>query len=242
MKTLIDYLEMVGQATGKEILEWMGERWDTTELFLMVEQGKVSSSYGRHGARYFRYPAVESVEVKKREKRGEDKTDLLLEYIQSHPMSNGQEIKKGLGLSQEAFDIRKERLLGQGLIIQSKEGRAFLYRVKPDLKPVGKPGAVDSQVRKPDPFANSIPMADMEDGRFMKERHERELSELDQKIIEQVELYPDDREIDNMAEDCDVGPEQRKAYMRSLSKLFRDGYIGKVVEGDNVMYCSIERV
>lgn len=237
MKTLIDYLEMVGQATGKEILEWMGERWDTTELFLMVEKGQVSSSYGRHGARYFRYPAVEAVEVKKREKRGEDKTDLLLEYIQTHPMSNGQEIKRGLGLSQEAFDIRKEKLLGQGLIIQSKEGRALLYRVKSDLK--GRSNQTD---RKPEPFVNSLPMPGAEDGRFMNERHDRELSDLDKKIIEQVELYPDDREIDNMAEDCDVDGDTRKAYMRSLSKLFRDGYIGKVVEGDNVMYCSIERV
>ena len=76
----------------------------------------------------------------------------------------------------------------------------------------------------------------------MNPKHDRELSDLDKKIIEQIEMYEDDREVDNLAEDCDVDGNTRKAYMRSLNRLYGDGYIGKVVEGDNVMYCSIERV
>lgn len=239
MKNLIDYLEIVGQATGEKLLEWMGPEWDTTELFLLVEQGRVSSNYGTHGARYFRYPAVGSREEVRAEKETGD--DELLKLVSTSTGLDSKQLQTELGWSRGKFSSRMDPLLEKGVVIRRKEGVSWVYEIGTEKVVSHKPKVVNSP--KPDPFSRGVPVAHgPEDGRFMNERHERELSELDQKIIEQVELYPDDREIDNMAEDCDVDADTRKAYMRSLSKLFRDGYIGKVVEGDNVMYCSIERV
>lgn len=242
MITLKRFMTLKGRFSFDDLAGYFKEELDSRveELFELIEEKEVSVHTDGLGNCWHRYPYF-TTKGEERMERGEDKLDALLEYIRKHPMSNGQEIKKGLNLSQEAFDTRKERLLGQGAIVQSKEGRAILYRVKPTAH--GDLRAVDSQVRKPDPFSRGVPIAHgPEDGRFMNPKHNRELSDLDKKIIEQIEMYEDDREIDNLAEDCDVGPDQRKAYMRSLSKLYGDGYIGKVVEGDNVMYCSIERV
>ena len=245
MVDLISFLELTGQATGRDIFDVMGPDWDSTELFLLVEKGVVSSSYGTHGARYFRYPSVGSREEVRVEKETGD--DELLKLVSTSTGLDSKQLQTKLGWSRDKFSKRMDPLLEKGIVVRRKEGVAWVYEIgtekavplvtahKPDLRAVNGP--------KPDPWSKSVPVAyGSEDGRFMNPRDERELSELDQRIIEQIEMYEDDREIDNLAEGCDVGPDQRKAYMRSLNKLYGDGYIGKVVEGDNVMYCSIERV
>lgn len=245
MVDLIGFLELTGQATGRDIFDVMGPDWDSTELFLLVEKGVVSSSYGTHGARYFRYPSVGSREEIRSEKETGD--DELLMLVSTSSGLDSKQLQTKLGWSRDKFSKRMDPLLEKGVVIRRKEGVSWVYEIgtekvvppvtahKPDLRVVNSP--------KPDPWSKATPIAHgPEEGRFVNPKHDRELSDLDKKIIEQIEMYEDDREIDNLAEDCDVGPDQRKAYMRSLNKLYGDGYIGKVVEGDNVMYCSIERV
>ena len=241
MVDLISFLELTGQATGREIFDVMGSEWDSTELFLLVERGVVSSSYGTHGARYFRYPAIGSqAEVRAEKETGDDE---LLMLVSTSSGLDSKQLQTKLGWSRDKFSKRMDPLLEKRIVVRRKDGVSWIYEIGTEKEVSHKPNQKVENNPKPDPFSRGVPVAyGSEDGRFAKPRHERELSDLDKKIIEQIEMYEDDREIDNLAEDCGVDGDTRKAYMRSLNKLYGDGYIGKVVEGDNVMYCSIERV
>lgn len=232
MKSLIDYLEIVGQATGEKILEYMGEGWDTTELFLLVEEGRVSSNYGMHGHRYFRYPAVGSIPAGAEEETGSE----LVSYLRRHPNQDGKEIMSSLGWSKDKFLRRSTPLLESGQVVRTKNGVSWLYSlaVKAPITP------------KSDPFKHIPKPAAVEqrNGRFARELIKRELSETEKRILEAIAEFPDDdREADHMMEDLGVvSKEAKKDFMQCLSKLYRDGYIGKVVDDDYTFYCLIEKV
>lgn len=141
---LIRYLEMVGQITGEKLLEKMGEGWDTTELFEMIDRGLVSSGFGAHGTRYFRYPAWDGSRV-----------DEALEYITKNPGSSGTQVQKALGWSREKLNRRLEELVNSGEIDRVKSGVSWLYSVESLPKPATKP-AVEPHVIQSTPLAQPV--------------------------------------------------------------------------------------
>lgn len=229
MKTLIEYLEMVGQASGKEILEYMGRDWDTTELFDLVEEGRVSSSYGSRGARYFRYPAVGAVNER------EENNMELLTFIRDNPAMDGKGIQEELDWSKDKFFKRLTPLLDDGSVVRVKDGVSWRYSMNTDVS--SKPAEV-----KPVAAISEPPTDGDGDGRFKKELNERELTQVDIEIMNTLSEYPDDdREPKNMHQDMKLICDWR-TFLKAVGKLYRDGYIGKVVDGDSTMYCTIDRV
>lgn len=144
---LIRYLEMVGQVTGEKLLEKMGDGWDTTELFELIDKGLVSSGFGAHGTRYFRYPAWDG-----------SKVDELLEYITKNPGLDGSKLQKALGWSREKLNRRLEELVTGGEIDKVKRGVSWLYSAGGVAKPVTKAeGVVQSKpLAQPDELGQLI--------------------------------------------------------------------------------------
>lgn len=229
MKTLIEYLEMVGQASGKEVLDYMGPDWDTTELFDLVEEGRVSSTYGQRGARYFRYPAIGAVNEK------EDLNMELLAFVRSNPGMDGKQIQEELEWSKDKFMQRMMPLMDDGSVVRVKDGVSWRYSINTE---VSKPAAAGVK-----PVVVVEPPTDGDgDGRFKKEKSERELTQVDVEIMNTLSEYPDDdREPKNMHQDMKLICDWR-TFLKAVGKLYRDGYIGKVVDGDSTMYCLVEKV
>jgi predicted transcriptional regulator len=139
MKSILDYLELVGSASGDAILRHVPEG-DLDELWTLINDGEVSVHSSRMGQKFYRFPAQETAADRKKEER-EVKTvrkkkvrlNPLLAYIKANPGSNGKAIRTGLGMSQAAFDPREAELLAAGKITRNKIGVAWKYYVAKEI-------------------------------------------------------------------------------------------------------------
>ena len=141
---VIDFLEVVGRASGKEILDRFPndsiEARD--ELFRLIEDKEVSMHVSGFGEKFYRFPYFHTKGELKRalseaEKVARHKERLadLLRWIRDHPGSDGLTIRAGTKLSNVTFASWVKELLDDGLIRREKHGVAWKHwAMKPNLK------------------------------------------------------------------------------------------------------------
>lgn len=141
---LVDYLELVGRASGSELLKVFGERLDREQLYTLVADKDVSVHTTGFGEKYYRYPYLGSKAermaeareelAKKKAEKVEAKYQAMIEYVQKHPGCSGPSLKGVLELSHAAFKQREEYLVGAGTLIREKVGVTWHYTAKESKK------------------------------------------------------------------------------------------------------------
>lgn len=137
---LVDYLELVGRASGADLLKVFGEKLDREQLYTLVADKDVSVHTTGFGDKYYRYPyfgskaeraeAAREELAKKKAERAESKYQAMVDYVRKHPGCSGPSLKAVLGLSHATFKQREEYLVGAGTLVREKVGVTWHYRLK----------------------------------------------------------------------------------------------------------------
>lgn len=125
---LIDFLKIMGMATGMEIVEKVG--FVAEELEDLVMRRVVSRHAAGLGQWNYRYPFYEV-----RSKGGPNQ---MLELVRMRPWQNATTIRETLGVSQKVFERWEAELLTEGSLERVKKGTAWLYSVS-GVEPESKP-------------------------------------------------------------------------------------------------------
>lgn len=133
---VIDYLEVVGRASGKELLDRFHANPDPArdELFQLITDKEVSVHTSGFGEKFYRFPYYHTkhemkVELSAAEKaaRHKDRLQGLLAWIRDHPGSDGLTIRAGTKLSTVTFGAWIKELLDDGLVRREKVGVAWKH-------------------------------------------------------------------------------------------------------------------
>lgn len=161
---VIDYLELVGNASGKEILEFFGSGFDPEQLFKAVEDQEVMMSKNSSGQKWYTYPFPDERERSDREMarnmgwkevRRKNWTIGILAYLELHDGANGREIKDHMGMTQVTADPLLAKLVDDGKLTRVRDGRAWRYSLA--KKPVGnRPTVEDEDLASLSPFEEKV--------------------------------------------------------------------------------------
>ncbi len=134
MGKVLDYLELVGRASGAELHTLFGI---DEELYRLIGEKEVSVHVDPFGAKFYRFPYYHT----KREEKDEDsqvkklhklqhERDRIVRYIRDHPGLNGGELIKKLRISSITFQRKIEELLDEGRVTRRRDGVSWIYNVK----------------------------------------------------------------------------------------------------------------
>lgn len=221
--TIIDYLELVGNASGKEILEFFGEAFDPSELYKAVEDKEVLVIKSHQGQKWYTYPYPEdraqaerelSQRLDWKEVRRRNWTTGILAYVSGHPGANGREIKEHMDMTQVTADPLLAKLVEDGLMVRVRDGRAWRYTVVKKSEPTVESKVVEHEI------ANEV-----DEG--------YSLSEFEEKVAKNVRatVRSTASQVENKLKKDGI-IFTRKELTKAFSALVSHGYLKKITNGE----------
>lgn len=233
IQDVIDYLELVGQASGDQILAFFGKDYKPHRLFTAVEEKEVMMTKNRFGQKWYTYPYPDEKEEAGtgrdwKQVRLKNRTQGILDYVERHPGANGREIKQYLDMTQLVADPLLVQLVDQGKLTRSKDGRSWRYSV-----------ARKSKVSSGDELLSD----ELRDRGGVVESHERTdvvLSEFEERVVKDVLSQPCSTasEVEQRLREQGVDFTSKKL-TKTFSRLSSCGYLSRILKDDEETRYSI---
>lgn len=146
MIALKEFLELSGLVTLKELIDFYGPEFDSTEFNRMITDREVSVHTEAMGRKNYRYPFYDPFKL-----RSGEKGDKIMDLVVANPGINASTIRSTLKISQGKFERWETEKLAAELIVKIKKGRAWVYSIAE-----AKESSVESSVECGSPEAYDL--------------------------------------------------------------------------------------
>lgn len=117
---LVEFFELYGLVSGKDLTDYFGEKLDVVEFKRMLNDCEISEHREPLGRKMYRYPYLD-VESKA------EGPQRVLDVVIGKPGINAKSIREILRISQRTFEKWEDELLERKQLVRVKEGTSWTY-------------------------------------------------------------------------------------------------------------------